>query len=385
MDQNLTLAWRQRHRWLITPLAAIVLYALSTKMSGQEFGWQAIPDTVLTNHCPEAGLFGYDYPAKCQNVVYAWNSGALDQKRGRLYVWGGGHNDYYGNEIYALDVHRRSLARITDPAPPANPSAKPVESELAPYDGSQPNSRHTYDGLTFMDDHHVLWAFSGALAGKTNPLMDDKTWLFYPSTNRWRLVEPRGDIPQGAFGIVSAYDTMTTKVFLHNRRALYSYTYDRDGGTYQKLNEQGSTGLGINGAIDPKNRRMMIIGNGQQILYDLEPTSGYRRIPVPLKGDADFIRKHNAPGLAYNSNDEHLYAWPGDGKLYRFHMDTLSWEGIAFNGDPGPQARHGTFGRFDYVPSINSFVLLNNPRENAYLFKLPTYLDDHRPTAPHGL
>jgi hypothetical protein len=365
--------------------SGLILSALPLFAQAPPIGWQPIPDTVLTKECPESGLFGYRYADKCKNIVYAWSGGALDAEGGRLFLWGGGHNDYYGNEVYALDIHRQTLKRVTEPAPPADPKAKPAQGQLAPFDGTQPNSRHTYDGMAYLAEHGLLWAFSGGLAGTIGPFLDNKTWLFSPETNSWRLDQPKGDIPEASNAVVSAYDPYTNKVFLHNRHALYSYTYHPDGGTYRLLNNQGSKGLGTNAAIDPENRRMLIIGNGQQILYDLKPTSGYRRIPAPLKGDADFIRKHNAPGLAYNSKDGHLYAWPGDGKLYRFHMDTLSWEGLAFNGDPGPQARHGTFGRFDYVPSLNSFVLLNNPREDAYLFRLPTHADNEPPTGPTNL
>lgn len=385
MTSQKTLSRPIRTFFQTAAVVVLTLTSLPLPAQGRDSGWQRIPGTVLTEACPESGLHDYNYAHKCQNIVYAWGGGALDADQARLYLWGGGHNDYYGNEIYVLDVHRQTLQRLTDPAPPADPKSKPAQSELPPYDGTQPNSRHTYDGMAFIESHGVLWAFSGGLAGTRGPFLDNKTWLFDPSSNSWRLDAAKGDIPSASNSVVSAYDPLTGKVFLHNRQALYSYTYQLEGGTYQQLNRQGSSGLGINAAIDPKNRRMLIIGNGQQILYDLEPTSGYRRIPAPLKGDADFIRKHNAPGLTYNSNDDHFYAWPGDGKLYRFDMDTLSWEGLAFNGDPGPQARHGTFGRFDYVPSINSFVLLNDPRKDAYLFRLPTHVDTQPPTAPDSL
>lgn len=364
---------------------ASLMPLLQSSARAQDFGWTPLRGTVLTDICPDSGLFDYEYVAKCQNVVFAWSSGALDAESGNLYIWGGGHNDYYGNELYQLNVHSKTLVRLTEPAPPADPAAKPAQSELAPFDGTQPNSRHTYDGMSFMSSHGVLWAFSGALAGRALPILDDKTWLFYPGENAWRLDDTRGDIPSGSYGVVSAYDPNTGKVFLHNRQALYSYTFDPDGGAYERLNSKGSMGLGVNAAIDPKSRRMLIIGNGRQILYDLNPASGYRRISAPLKGDANFIKKHDAPGLAYNSNDGHFYAWPGDGKLYRFDMDSLTWEGLAFNDDPGPQGKHGTFGRFDYVPSIDSFVLLNSSRKNAYLFKLRTDADTRPPTPPSDL
>lgn len=352
---------------------------------GQDFGWEQIPGTKLTEHCPPSQPSGYDYSSDCHNIVYAWGGAAIDRDQGRMYIWGGGHNDYYGNEVYVLDATRKTLTRATDPAPIADLNARPAEPQLAPYDWTQPNSRHTYDGIAFMESSGVMWAFSGSLAGKNSGPADEHTWIYNPSNNAWSVDSPSGDLPNGAFNVVSAYDSKTGKVFLHDRSALYSYTYDANGGIYERLNNRGGLGLGTNAEIDPKSRRMLIIGDGTQVLYDLNPASGYRRIPVPLKGDADFIKKYDAPGLAYNSNDGHFYAWPGNGKLYRFHMDTLSWEGIAINGDPGPQARNGTFGRFAFIPSINSFVLLNNPRKNAYLFQLPTYDDSKPPTAPTGL
>lgn len=366
-------------------LLGIALLCCSLSYAQQEnVGWQALPGTRLTDVCPERSA-EYNFPDKCHNVVRAWSSGALDQASGNLYIWGGGHNDYYGNELYALNAHSKTLERLTEPAPIANPLAKPVQGELAPFDGTQPNARHTYDGMTFMASEKVLWAFSGALAGRTALLHDNKTWLFYPGENSWRIDEASGDIPDGGYGVVSAYDAVTGKIFLHNRKALYSYTLGSEGGVYKRLNGNSALGLGVNAAIDPKNRRMLIIGNGTQILYDLDSSSGYRRIRFPRKGDADFIRKHDAPGLAYNSRDGHFYAWAGDGKLYRFHMDSLSWESLALKNDPGAQGRHGTFGRFDYLPSIDSFVLLHNPRKNAYLLTLPEDDDTQPPAAPGAL
>ena len=39
-----------------------------------------------------------------EGIVYAWSGGTVDTVKGRLLVWGGGHSDYWGNELYALDV-----------------------------------------------------------------------------------------------------------------------------------------------------------------------------------------------------------------------------------------------------------------------------------------
>tara|TARA_R110002126_G_scaffold43555_24_gene124962 strand:+ start:821 stop:1954 length:1134 start_codon:yes stop_codon:yes gene_type:complete len=334
-------------------------------------GWQPITDTILTEHCPANDLYDYQFADYCHNVVFAWGGGDLDENTGRLYLWGGGHNDYYGNEVYQLDAINGELQRITEPAMPADPELRPGLTELAPFDGTQPNSRHTYDGLAFISKTGLLWAFSGGMAGKNPGPAHRDTWLFNPESRRWHKDNATGDIPGGAFGVVAAYDSKTGLVFLHNRAALFSYQSQPEGGVYKQLNSEGGLGLGVNAAIDPENRKMLIIGNKTQMLFDLTAASDYQRASLPLKGDAEFINQFPAPGLTYNSKDGHFYAWPGDGKLYQFDLANLSWRGIKIAGDPGPQVRHGTFGRFAYVQQLDGFVLLNNPRQPAYFLKLP--------------
>ena len=81
--------------------------------------------------------------------------GAFDTKRNQLVMWGGGLDDYFGNEIYALNLTTLSMTRLTEPA---TPYANYVET-LA--DGTQPNSRHTYDGLAYMENVDRLFAFGG--------------------------------------------------------------------------------------------------------------------------------------------------------------------------------------------------------------------------------
>jgi hypothetical protein len=105
-------------------------------------GWASIPSTKLAQVC--ACTHGFD--AICANSqcggIFAWSSGAMDTKRNRLIVWGGGHGDYSGNELYAFSLDDLTMRRLTDPAPP--PTASCVD---ATPDGTQPVSRHTYDGL----------------------------------------------------------------------------------------------------------------------------------------------------------------------------------------------------------------------------------------------
>ena len=82
-------------------------------------GWSQIPNTHLRacpSTCLNFGDSGYDFAYQCRNVTEAWNSGVFDTTRNRLIVWGGGHRNYSGNEIYALDLNTLTMQRLTDPA-----------------------------------------------------------------------------------------------------------------------------------------------------------------------------------------------------------------------------------------------------------------------------
>ncbi|WP_181902097.1 DNRLRE domain-containing protein [Thalassotalea euphylliae] len=275
------------------------------------------------------------------------------------------------------------MSRLTDPAPIADPSAQPPWSQLFPFDGTQPNSRHTYDGMAYLNHVNKLWAFSGGLANKQGGA-DEITWIFDPVTNTWRIDDTSGDIPFQVSGAVSAYDTLTGKVFLHNRKALYSYEYKEGGGVYTLLNDDGQMGLRVSAAIDPVNRKMLIIGDKQQILYDLNPETGFRRQDLPLLGDA-LVVEQMAPGIAYNERDGNIYAWYGNGKVYRFDMENFSWTSVAYKNGPGRQISNGTFGRFAYSSINNSFVVYNRTQDNSFELKVSEIRDTQPPAKPSGL
>src|SRR5699024_5795701 len=74
--------------------------------------WEEIPHTHMRDVCaskPDVGT------GDCSMAIEAYSGGALDPEGNRLYVLGGGHNDYYGNEVYAFDINTRSWHRVTEP------------------------------------------------------------------------------------------------------------------------------------------------------------------------------------------------------------------------------------------------------------------------------
>src|SRR6202040_2092730 len=130
--------------------------------------------------CPkDASLHG---TSGCAAVIRAWGGAAADTKRNRLLVWGGGHNDYYGNEVYALDIEAQKMTVIV---PPTSQPQACVEMQR---DG-KPSSRHTYYNLAYIPINDAMFSFGGAVACETGTA-SYATWLLDMETLEWRQNEP---------------------------------------------------------------------------------------------------------------------------------------------------------------------------------------------------
>lgn len=375
-------------------------------------GWEELPNTTLNAQCPADGFNGaenpingdseYDFTFFCRNVTEAWSGGAFDTQRNRLYIWGGGHMNYLGNELYALNLDTDPstntvpvMTRLTDPAPLdyetvlTEPQLHP--SELPPFDGTQPKSRETYDGMVYLPGPDKIWTWSGSLS--LFGLPDGVTWLFDPNLSSWERQTPSGDIPFKNIGAVSAYDQNTGAVYLHNMQNLFRYTYDASGGSYEQLTMNVAALLvHMNGVIDPKRNKFILIGDGQgengtgnglSVMYDISNDSNFEIEVIYAVGDTQFLGAE-APGLAYDPTIEKVVAWAGGDTLYVLDLDANppTWTAKSFPVQPplaseAPQAHlQGTYGRFAYAPAMDAFVVYNATNKNGYLFRWPDNTND---------
>ena len=108
--------------------------------------WVEVPNSQMRQVCPP-DTNNYAFHFYCTGVTAAWGGATVDSGRGRLVVWGGGHADYKGNEVYTFDMASLAWERIWGPTPEAQiPSGGTHEQ----YDDGNPGSRHTYSGLSYV-------------------------------------------------------------------------------------------------------------------------------------------------------------------------------------------------------------------------------------------
>jgi len=356
-------------------LLPLMLHGRSNLAIPATLGWFSVPESTLQSVCPpETGQ--YDFAANCRNVIAAWNSAIADTKRNRLVVWGGGHADYAGNEVYAFDLSTLRMQRLNEPSP-INTSGKCVEM----LSDGRPNSRHTYGSLAYIAHADRMFSFGGSL--NQCGFFSNATWTFDLESLQWRNMSPAGSAPAALPGTVSDYDPNSRSVFLHDTTDFWQYDYDKN--RYKKVGASGSINYRMNAVIDPKRKIFFIFGAANMVggglkAISIAPGSNYAMQDWTgrASGTCGPLLSANYPGLAYDSAQDCIVGWPNfGGDVYLFDPDMKSCTTRSFSGGPpdsshtgSPHTTNGTYGRFRYFPDKGVFALVNQANNNAYLLRL---------------
>jgi len=324
-------------------------------------GWFQVPNTRIRPLCP-AGIPGV---IGCEGVTAAWSSGVFDQARNRLIIWGGGHTDYSGNELYAVDLSTLSSSRLTNPGPPATSCVETLS------DGT-PNSRHTYAQITFIDHTDEMYSFSGSIACPSSGI-NNTTWVFNFTAMRWTRLTPGGTLPPATEGGVTAYDPVGRNVYLHTPSDGHTYRYDRTANMYARITTGPDPfpfyGTGV---IDPRRRRFVIVGGGQAKSLDIT-LSSTRLSPLSLSGCSGLMSAPG-PGLAYVPPLDRIVGWAGGNTVYIINLDTNSCTTQSFTGGPSRVISdtwdNGTFGRWRYSQASQVFVYYGDVDSDAVTLRI---------------
>ncbi|MCC7541178.1 MAG: hypothetical protein IT379_33475 [Deltaproteobacteria bacterium] len=329
-------------------------------------GWSRLAGTELLDVCPARedlhGVVG------CEAVVSGWSGGIADTRHDRMLVWGGGGgSNYFGNEVYALDVGAATVSRLTEPSDPVTDACVSVLPD------GRPQSRATYDNLAFVEHAGLMVAWSGQNAGMDCGALGD-TWTLDVTTREWARVEARVDPARRSLsteGIAASdYDPLTRLVFLHDTYAFFAF--ELETGTYRFLadsNVGGGISYAFVGRVDLAARRFVVIGDGLARSIDLTEGADYAEADLALTGCPELVGS-NYPGLAYDPVEQKLVGWAGGSTVYVVDAVADTCERRTLDGGPDEPQANGTNGRFRYFTSLDAFVLINAIDEDAWVLRL---------------
>jgi hypothetical protein len=350
-------------------------------------GWFQVPNSNLRRVCPP-NTSQYEFSGACGTVVSAWNSAIADTKRNRLILWGGGHADYFGNELYTFSLQDLTMTRLNDPSP-INTTPACVET----LSDGKPNSRHTYDSLVYIAHADRMFSFGGSL--NTCGFFGDVTWTLDVGTLQWTKMQPRGGNPRANPGVVADYDPITKKVYLDDLSKFWNYDFDTN--TYRVLNTDAVIDYHMTGVVDPKLKMFFIMGaagsaGGGLKAISLAPGSNFALSDWtgPASSTCGPLLSAISPGLAYDPFEDRIVGWPDFGdEVYLFDPGTKTCAKRVFPGGPpdsshqgSPHTTNGTNGRFRFFPDEGVFVLVNEAGNNVYLLRLTPPMPSRTKQAP---
>jgi len=348
-------------------------------------GWFDVSGQQIAPNCPPDP----SSTGSCYGVVDAWNSAVVDTNRNILWVWGGGHNDYSGNEIYAFNLNTLKMTRANNPA---NPTPTCADA----FSNGTPSSRHTYGGTVYIPTADEMFVFGGVPYCPAGGFISD-TWSLALSqvgssgTGGWTQLNPTisgngGNGPSNQFGNSQMqYDPNTGLVFL-DESTYGLWSYNASTNTYTSLNTSlNDIGLHQGTVIDPVHKLFLRFGDGSGQSINIAASGSYNETQLKMTGCSSLaggsLGGSNNPGLQWDPVLQLVVAWPNFGPaVYLYNPATDSCTTQTFSASAPPDSdqtgsastTNGTFKRFGYFPSAGVYVLVNEWTTDVHTLRLTT-------------
>jgi hypothetical protein len=369
-----------------------------TDMLPPGIGWHTLEGTSLLGSgvcAPDVGQMGN---TGCGAIVSAWGSAVYVPSRRWLVLAGGGHSDYFGNELYALKLdaypgggNGGQMIRLNDPTP--NPSmsspwgGSPCMNPTKLYDG-RPDSNHPFNGVTYSPTRDAMIVALGS--GSPCGFAMDQTWkvglaglpsLAYPGNTQWTRLATTGLVPGEEFGgsgdglgDIAVYDAFTDKVYVHTQYELDSYDFTAN--EYTRLSDFNTDANAYinthsSGAIDPKRHLFVIVGEGNAKVVDLTNPSAPHQVWNLGSACAAWLDT-DSPGITYDPVADKMVGITGDSDVV-YTLDTAnktcSSKTLGGTTVATPSPENGVFGRFAYSDYCDCFAYVADPQHDAYILR----------------
>lgn len=326
-------------------------------------------------------------------VLSAWNGAALATgygTKGALITWGGGHQDYYGNEVYAFDLATQRWKRLSNPY---QNISFPVSNGIWP-DGT-PSVPHTYG---FAGYHPRTNSFV-CLMTQTSNTPENATIpvMFDLGASRWRT-GPKDSGGALVYGGWAVYDS--------TRDAWWGEGGD-SGGNFVKFS-MGS-GDGTNGtwtnypakfsalnsraAIDPSNDILLVTLFNQDDTIRAIDLKNPGADAIVLKQGGSIPTREGAHGWEWSDARKAFIYWRRGSGVYEVKLSgsdwrtgTWNWTNLtaAANGVTPQDQGTGIFNRFRLVryDDMEIAVVVNQVSGPVYAYRIPGGSTVVRPNPP---
>ncbi|MDX2367650.1 MAG: Ig-like domain-containing protein, partial [Colwellia sp.] len=397
-----------------------------------EGSWKKINENFFSEVWAPAelrSLNGLSNP-KPSKIVEAWSSFAWDSNYGDLIIYGGGHANYSGNDVYRWRSSTRRWERSAL-------ASEVVQDDLGNWraiDGvfSAPSSAHTYDNNVYLPVAKRFMTYGGAAYNNGGPykLQVDATtdrptgpYVFDPALangdqvggttgSHVQRVSPHPEVTGGQMwanrdinanisgspSLPSKYINGSTAVTVENGVDVIYLTASA-GGTAQQLYKHTITDINDptqdsweqvgrywngfggkgSGAYSPLSNVFVRTAGGSFVYWDLTtPGASNKNELFTPEDPSGLFSLTGYYGMDFYPINNTFYLWNGSTDVWKLtppsQISTLGWsiakDNLFVSSAPNGDAGTGIIGKWKFAEDLNVFVGLQDVSEgNIWIYK----------------
>lgn len=285
--------------------------------------------------------------------ICAYSGATIDKTNSVLYLNGGGHSDYGGNEVLKLDLQNDTLAWAVARASGSG-SGRPV-------------ARHTWYDIIFSHTRSKMMLMGGKVI-YPDVNSDNVIHAFNPATGDWDSAASisytalpgvlntnicNGVVEDGAGAIWYANDNFKVSKFLAD-------------GTWSNLTDEGTTdSYSWGGAYDPLNDRVVMFRGANSAWWNATTNA---RTGFNMSG----ATKDGSPIWCDDLADFLYLQWDGN-TVRRVDNNTYSVSTLSLSGTAPPAPSNDGYGnicgRFFYCPNLHIVGYVRDTTTDFYFFR----------------
>lgn len=318
-------------------------------------------------------------------IILAWGGGALASghgSHGTLLIFGGGHADYWGSEVYGFDLGTRTWSRLSDPYP--TPMLDAVDSYPEGfYPDGTPVPSHSSDRL----EYHLATNSFVVLEGERNAFggyVVPNPSLLALGGRSWRRGTP-STMAMGSLGW-SAYDSRRDVIWTSGGCCTTNpvAAFDPDGvagdGTFGAWSYYASHSV-LNrnnsmAAYDPVRDVVAVTAFGSSpTIHVVDPTDP-DRAPQLVSTTGAPPALSSGHGWEFSPSREAFLYWAG-AHVYELRPTDGDWGWLDITNPAGaitPEyATNGVFSRFRVMSygALDVAITVNSVDGAVYAFRVP--------------
>lgn len=324
--------------------------------------WFEVANTKI-----ETAQASYASPGGQKQYITSYSGGAVRNSGSELFVFGGGHNDYAGNEVVSLRLQNDVPAWVLRRAPTAT-----IQTGVSHYSDGRPASRHTYWNPQFIEARGRFMLFAGGTYDPTGGVVHNKVDAFRVADNDWDAANTFADAP-GIYdnGQCVCKDASENVWMQQNGSSGTLARWNQATATWTTIGSRSVHNINAPMAFDSTRNRLVRFDDSFAARFDLSNNAA--EAGVTFSG-ANASAAGNGTSVVYVPDlDAFLFMPWGSSTIYRCDAATFSVSVFAVSGTPPPgSAADGTgqlFGRFNIMPELKLIIYVRSVSDNAWVFR----------------